>query len=179
MSETPEKVPTKSGGKVSSPLLEEAWQPLARLRSDMERMVEDFFSALPSPFGGRRNTAAAFRPLEAILSASMPVVDLVEKDNAYELSAELPGMDERDVQISLRDDVLTISGEKKEETEEKKHGWHFAERRFGSFRRAFQLPQDVDAEKIEAAFKKGVLTITLPKNPQAAKVEKKIEIKAN
>lgn len=175
MDETSEKMPAKSAARAPP----RGWRMHGNRWSGWAAwMIEDFFSGFPSPFNGRRGTAAPFRPPEGMLTSSVPVVDLVEKERAYELTAELPGMDEKDVQVSLRDDVLTISGEKKEVKEEKKHGWHYSERRFGSFRRAFRLPEDVDAAKIEAAFKKGVLTITLPKNPQAAKMEKKIEIKA-
>ena len=177
MAEETEKVPAKPGGKGIS-ILEETWQPLARLRSEMERMFEDFFSSVSSSIMGRKGSAEPFRSAEQMFTGSALAVDLVEKETAYELSAELPGLDEKDVQLTLKDDVLILSGEKKEQTEEKKHGYRFSERRFGSFRRSFRLPEDVDQNKIEASFKKGVLTITLPKNPEAAKSEKKIEVKA-
>lgn len=176
MAEETEKVPVKSGGKGIG-ILEETWQPLARLRSDMERMFEDFFSSVSSSIMGRRGSVEPFRTVEQMFTGSAPAVDLVEKENAYELSAELPGLDEKDVQLTLKDDVLILSGEKKEQTEEKRPGYRFSERRFGSFRRSFRLPDDVDQNKIEASFKKGVLTITLPKNPEAAKSEKKIDVK--
>jgi HSP20 family protein len=140
-------------------------------------MFEDFFSSVSSSIGGRRANVEPFRTVEQMFTGSAPAVDLVEKENAYEMSVELPGLDENDVRLSLKDDVLTLSGEKKEQTEEKKQGHHFSERRFGSFRRSFRLPDDVDQDKIAASFKKGVLTINLPKNPEAAKGEKKIEVK--
>ena len=178
MAEQSEKTPAKTGGRTPS-LFEETWQPLARLRTDMERMFEDFFSSVSSSLlGGRKGAAEPFRTVERMVTGAVPAVDMAEKDKAYELSVELPGLDEKDVQLTVKDDVLTISGEKKEETEEKKHGYHFSERRFGAFRRSFRLPDDVDQEKIEASFKKGVLAINLPKNPEAAKGEKKIEVKA-
>jgi HSP20 family protein len=177
MAEQSDKVPAKSGGKGFS-IFEETWQPLARLRSDMERMFEDFFSSVSSSIGGRRADVEPFRTVEQMFTGSAPPVDLVEKENAYEMSVELPGLDENDVRLSLKEDVLTLSGEKKEQTEEKKQGYHFSERRFGSFRRSFRLPEDVDQDKIAASFKKGVLTINLPKNPEAARGEKKIEVKA-
>lgn len=175
MAEESEKAPSKPGKSPS--ILEETWQPLARLRTDMERMFEDFFSGVSSSLSGRKG-AEPFRTVERMFTGTATAVDLVEKENAYELSAELPGMDDKDVRLSLKDDVLTLSGEKKEQTEEKKQGYHFSERRFGSFRRSFRLPDDVDQDKIEANFKKGVLIITLPKNPEAAKDEKKIDVKA-
>jgi HSP20 family protein len=176
MAEESEKVPTKTGKSPS--IFEETWQPLARLRTDMERMFEDFFSSVSSSLSGRKGTVEPFRTVERMFTGSAPAVDLVEKENTYEMSVELPGLDDKDVRLSLKDDVLTLSGEKKEQTEEKKQGYHFSERRFGSFRRSFRLPDDVDQDKIEANFKKGVLTVTLPKNPEAAKSEKKIEVKA-
>ena len=176
MAEESEKVPSKPGKSPS--ILEETWQPLARLRTDMERMFEDFFSGVSSSLSGRKGAVEPFRTVERMFTGSAPAVDLVEKENAYEMSAELPGLDDKDVRLSLKDDVLTLTGEKKEQTEEKKQGYHFSERRFGSFRRSFRLPDDVDQDKVEANFRKGVLTITLPKNPEAAKDEKKIEVKA-
>lgn len=175
MAEEPERAPTKTGK--SPGIFEETLQPLARLRTDMERMFEDFFSSVSSSLSGRKGAVEPFRTVEHMFTGSAPAVDLVEKENSCELSVELPGLDEKDVRLSLKDGVLTLSGEKKEQTEEKKHGYHFSERRFGSFRRSFRLPDDIDQDKIEASFKKGVLTVTLPKNPEAAKGEKKIEVK--
>ena len=102
---------------------------------------------------------------------------MAETDKAYEVTAELPGMDESNIEVKLADDVLTIKGEKKEEKEEKKKDYYVSERRFGSFQRSFTVPAGVDASKIEANFKNGVLIVTLPKNAQAQKSEKKIEIK--
>ena len=108
----------------------------------------------------------------------MPAVDLVESDKAYEVTAELPGMDEKNIDVKVTDGRLTIKGEKQEEKEEKKKDYYLHERRFGSFERSFELPESVDAEKIEASFKKGVLTVTLPKKAEAQKPAKKIEVKA-
>jgi HSP20 family protein len=107
-----------------------------------------------------------------------PAVDIVEKDTAYEVTVELPGMDESNIELKLSNGALTIRGEKKEEKEEKKKDYYLSERRFGSFERRFQVPQGVDTGKIEASFKKGVLTVTLPKTHEARAQEKKIAIKA-
>ena len=92
-----------------------------------------------------------------------PKVEVSEDAKAYEITAELPGVEEKDVNLALRDDVLTLSGEKKSEREEKKKGYHVAERSYGSFRRSFRLPDDVNPDKISAKFDKGVMTITLPR----------------
>jgi HSP20 family protein len=107
-------------------------------------------------------------------------VNVAETDSAYEIEAELPGIDEKDVEVKLADDILTISGELKEEKEDKKKDYHVMERRYGAFRRSFELPDNVAEDKIEAKFSKGVLTVTLPKAaPSPVKEnEKKIEIKS-
>ena len=93
-----------------------------------------------------------------------PAIDIVEKDKAFEVTAELPGLDARNIELQLSDNVLTVKGEKHEDKEEKTKDRYVSERRYGSFRRSLQVPGSVDADKIEAAFKNGVLTVTLPKS---------------
>ena len=106
-----------------------------------------------------------------------PAMDIVEKDGAFEVTAELPGLDAKDIEVQLADGMLTIKGEKKqEEKEEKTKGRYVSERRYGSFRRTLQVPGGVDAEKIEASYKSGVLTVTLPKSPEAQKKQKTIPV---
>ena len=90
----------------------------------------------------------------------------------------MPGIDESNIDVKVSDGVLSIKGEKKEEKEEKSKDRYLSERRYGSFQRAFRVPDGVDADKIEANFKNGVLTVTLPKTPAAVRREKKIAIKA-
>lgn len=107
-----------------------------------------------------------------------PAMDLVEKEKAYEVTAELPSIDETDVEIKLANHTLTIRGEKTEEKEEKKKDYYLAERRYGSFQRSFQVPESVDTSRIEASFAKGVLKVMLPKTADAQKAEKKIEVEA-
>ncbi|MEX0751796.1 MAG: Hsp20/alpha crystallin family protein [Xanthobacteraceae bacterium] len=107
-----------------------------------------------------------------------PAIDIVEKDKAYEVTAELPGLDEKNIEMKLANGGLTIKGEKQEEKEEKKKDYYLHERYFGSFKRSFRVPEGVDTGRIETTFKKGVLTIILPKKPEALKPEKKIEVKA-
>ena len=87
-------------------------------------------------------------------------------------------MDEKNIDVKVADGTLTIKGEKQEEKEEKKKDYYLRERSFGSFERSFAIPEGVDADKIEASFKKGVLTLTLPKKPEAQKPAKKIDVKA-
>jgi HSP20 family protein len=93
-------------------------------------------------------------------------------------SAELPGMDEKDIEVKVSNGTLTIKGEKKEEKEERDKDFYLSERRYGSFARSFEVPAGVDPAHIEARFAKGVLTVTLPKSPEAKQNEKKIEVKA-
>ena len=107
-----------------------------------------------------------------------PAVDVAESDKDFELTAELPGMSEKDVELTLANGNLVIKGEKKEQREARETDYYLSERRYGAFVRAFELPPGVDASKIEASFAKGVLTIKLPKTAEAQKTETKIPVKA-
>ena len=106
----------------------------------------------------------------------LPSLDLAETDNELVVKAELPGMDPKDIDISLSDGMLTIKGEKKQEKEEKKSDYHFVERSYGAFTRSIQLPKQVQREKINASYKNGLLRITLPKSEEAKKKEVKIKV---
>ncbi|WP_143534259.1 Hsp20/alpha crystallin family protein, partial [Rhizobium sullae] len=105
-------------------------------------------------------------------------VDLVEKENAYEITAELPGIDPNGLEVWVSNNLLTIKGEKQEAKEDKQKEYYVSERRYGSFQRSFQLLQGVDTAKIEASFNNGVLTVNLPKSAGAQESERKIDIKA-
>lgn len=151
----------------------EAWRPFETLRKEVDRLFEDF--------GGEDFWRRPFRSLagfERKLAAS-PAVDITESDKAYEITAELPGLDEKNIQVSLANGGITIKGEKREEKEEKQKDYYVSERRYGSFERYFGLPEGVDADKIDASFKNGVLKVTLPKTAEAQKPAKKIEVKAS
>ncbi|MEF3365312.1 Hsp20/alpha crystallin family protein [Methylocystis sp. 9N] len=169
MADTENKLPASKEATPPTGIFD--WSPLESFRRQFDRFFDDF----PS-----RRSLLDLHPLERLTSAfpASPPVDFVEKDGEYEISAELPGLDEKSVDVKLSNGVLTISGEKKEEKEEKKEGYYFSERRYGSFRRAFRVPEGVDADKIAATFEKGVLKITLPKTAEAKQQEKKIEIAA-
>jgi HSP20 family protein len=172
MAETATKLPVKTE-KAAAP-----WRPLASLRHEIDRLFEDFDRDLwGSPFRRSMFDIAPFWR-RATSWAAEPAVDIVEKEKAYEITAELPGLDEKNIEVKLANGGLTIKGEKQEEKEEKKKDYYLHERHFGSFERCFAVPEDVDTDKIEANFKKGVLTVTLPKKPEAIKPEKKIEVKA-
>lgn len=107
----------------------------------------------------------------------MPEVDYAETDTSIVVTAELPGVDPKDVDITFSDGALAIRGEKKSEREEEKADYWLSERSFGSFERVMRIPNGVDADKVVAAFANGVLTVTLPKSPSAEAKAQKIEIK--
>jgi HSP20 family protein len=153
------------------------WRPFENLRREIDRLFEDLDGGLRSRFARPLFDVQSFWPREAGWGTS-PAVDVAETDNAYEITAELPGLDEKDIEVKFADGVLIIKGEKQEEKEEKKKDYYLSERSFGSFQRSFQVPEGVDADKIEAGFKKGVLTVTLPKSAAAQKAAKKIAVKA-
>lgn len=179
MTEAASKVPMKTEQKAPARATAmQAWTPLESLRREVDRLFEDFDrGSWMSPF---RRSVFDIEPFwrREVAMGAIPSVDIVEKDNAYEVTAELPGMDEKNVEVKLVDGGLTIKGEKREEKEEKKKDYYLHERHFGSFERSFPVPEGVETDKIEASFKKGVLTVTLPKKAKAQKPEKKIEIKA-
>ncbi|MHC4883192.1 MAG: Hsp20/alpha crystallin family protein [Planctomycetota bacterium] len=145
--------------------------PLSTLQRRMNRMFDDFFG----DFGD-----FSLSPLRALTRGTngfMPRMDIAETDTDITLCAELAGMDEKDVEITVHDDVLTITGEKKSAREEKEGERFLTERSYGSFSRSIALPAEVDQDKIDASFKKGVLTVKLPKVPVEETKAKKIDIK--
>ncbi len=109
----------------------------------------------------------------------MPAVDVVDKQKEVLVRAELPGLDQKDIDVRLSDDLLTIRGEKKDEHEEGEEdgSYYVSERRYGTFERTIRVPQGIDADKVEASFSKGVLTVTLPKTREAQDRSKKINVK--
>ena len=137
------------------------------LQRQMNRMFDDFFGDVRTPLA--RVTGTNF----------MPRIDVEEKEKEYILTAELAGVDEKDVDISVADGVLTIKGEKKDEREEKDSRCFVTERSYGSFTRSINLGDSVDADKIDAAYKNGVLTVKLPKVPEQVVEPKKIKIKTS
>lgn len=139
------------------------------LHREMDRLFEDMSS---EPVRQTLNPQAWGRQLV------MPDIDETEDDKAFNVSIELPGMDEKDVDITLSGRMLTIRGEKKAEKEEERQDYYRRERTFGSFRRTLELPGDVDESKIEASFRKGVLKIELPRTEEAQSKIKHIAVKA-
>ncbi|KNH19834.1 molecular chaperone Hsp20 [Pseudomonas syringae] len=179
MSDSAKKVPVKTEEKTGQrPSTPDLWRPLEKLRQQVDHLFEDFNrgSGL-STFGrGLFDVEPLWR--RELTGHGMPAVDITEKDKSFEITAELPGMDQKNIEIKLSNGSLIIKGEKKEDKEEKRKGYHLSERHYGSFERMFNLPKGVDAEKIEASFSKGVLSISLPKKPEAMKADKVVPIKA-
>ncbi|HLN08511.1 MAG TPA: Hsp20/alpha crystallin family protein [Xanthobacteraceae bacterium] len=178
MAEAATKLPIKTEAKETAPAVQRPSHPFESLRREVDRLFDDFGTGFwRAPFRRSLFDVEPFWNRELTFGTT-PAVDVVEKDKTYEITAELPGMDEKNVEVLFSDGVLTIKGEKQEEKEEKKKDYYMSERRYGSFRRSFEVPEGVDAEKIEASFKNGVLSVTLPKSPEAQKKEKKIPVTA-
>lgn len=173
MAEAATKLPVKAEKASPSPSSPLEWRPFESLRNQVDRLFRDFETGfLQSP--PYRDVDNFWR--RELAFPVTPAIDIVEKDNAFELTAELPGLDAKNIALSLSDDVLTVKGEKKEEKEEKTNDRYVSERRYGSFRRSIQLPASVDAAKIEANYKSGILTVTLPKSAEAQKKQTVIPI---
>jgi HSP20 family protein len=134
------------------------WQPvreLGTIQNEMNRVFNSFFDT-PTPANG-----TTFRRW-------IPAMDLVETESSYVLKADLPGLSQSDVNIEVDDNVLTVSGERKAEHEDRKAGYYRVERSYGSFRRSLALPEGVDADAVKATFENGVLEVTVPKPAQQA-----------
>ena len=147
------------------------WElPFASLQREMNRLFDDFFGGTQwSPWTTfERGNVEAFTPR----------VDVSESDKEIKISAELPGMDENDIDVSLTRDTLTIKGEKKEDKEDKGKDYYRVERSYGLFTRSIPLPVDVNTDKVEATFKKGILYVTLPKAVSAIQKTKKVPVKS-
>ena len=152
--------------------------------ADMRREMDRLFNEMSADFGlfPHRLKFPSIKSIPAFKSvtgAAEPKVDVTENDKAITVTAELPGMEEKDVNVSVGDGYISISGEKKSEKEEKTKGGYLQERSYGSFQRSFRLPNTVNADKITADLAKGVLTVTLPKTASAAVPKtRKVAVKA-
>jgi HSP20 family protein len=142
----------------------DAWEPFASLRRDMERLFEDF------------SRDVGWRPPTIAGTAVAPRIDVSETDTEIKIEAEMPGVDEKDVEVVLSNGRLTIKGEKKLEKEEKKQEYYLHERSYGAFARSVGLPFEADPDQVKATFAKGVLTVTVPKPPEVKAKQKKIPI---
>jgi HSP20 family protein len=153
-------------GKKSVPVRREEESPFTVLKRGMDDLFEQFMSGFEiEPFESR------------VTGVFSPRIDVTEDDKAVKVMAELPGMDEKDLDISLRGNTLTIKGEKKEEKEQKGRDYYRMERSYGSFSRTIPLSSEFETDKVQAELKKGVLTVTLPKTVKAIEETKKIPVK--
>jgi HSP20 family protein len=147
------------------------WEPareLASLQQEMNRLFSAFFEPGATASSPADGTSAVRRWI--------PAMDLVETDDAFVLKADLPGLEQGDVKLEVEDDVLTVSGERKAEHEDKREGYYRVERSFGAFRRSLTLPEGVDAESVRASFDKGVLEVRIPKPEERRPRKVSIEV---
>jgi HSP20 family protein len=149
------------------------WEPLGRWNPWKE--LEEMEKRLSTVFGPARSTAAGDKKEAMAVTEWSPLVDITEDDKEYVVKAEIPEMKKEDIKINVHEDVLTISGERKYEKEEKGKKYHRVERAYGSFMRSFTLPEDADGTKVSAEYKDGVLKVHLPKSEKAK--PKAIEVK--
>ena len=149
------------------------WEPLTRWNPWRE--LEDMEKRLSTIFGRAPMTASGEKKEAITVTEWSPLVDISEDDNEYIVKAELPEMKKEEIKINVHDDVLSISGERKYEKEEKGKKYHRVERAYGSFMRSFTLPEDADGSKVNAEYKDGLLKVHLPKSEKAK--SKAIEVK--
>jgi HSP20 family protein len=156
-----------------------AQDTFSALRNEVNRLFDNF-SKPGSIFRHGFFDLEPFRGVASQVGMKTPVVNVAETDKEFEITAELPGISEKDVDVTLADGVLTVKGEKREEKEDKDKNYYLAERSYGSFQRSFRLPDNADQDKISAAVAKGVLTVTIAKKAAAkpAEKEKKITVKS-
>lgn len=146
------------------------YEPFRDLQGEMNRLFDDFFDdfGLPARRSERNLFPATFSPR----------VDVTETDKEVHVSAELPGMDEKNITVEMDDTAITVRGEKREEKEEKGKNWYTREQSYGAFHRVIPLPANVDGEKAKAKFKNGVLTITAPKREEDTVKRKSITVES-
>jgi HSP20 family protein len=145
--------------------------PFGSFRREMDRLFDDFFAPAE---------ARSFAPAtQAARGMIMPSLDVDESDEAYMVTAELPGIDQKDIELSLDDNVLTLRGEKRLERNEREAGRHYTERSYGRFERSIPFAAEIDADRVQANCENGVLTIVLPKNPRARETSRRIEIRGD
>jgi HSP20 family protein len=144
--------------------------PFGTLRSEMDRLFDSFMGGLPT-------FPSMFGPSGSRAFALSPSMDVKETDKEIVVETELPGLDDKDISLTVQNGILIVQGEKKLDYDEEKENYHVMERRYGSFQRSLRLPDTVDENNIDARFDNGVLKVTLPKRPELAGEQRKIEIR--
>lgn len=143
-------------------------EPFTRLRNEVEEMMEDFPSRWPAPYPTSRLASLA----------PFPAIEMKEEDESYKVSVEVPGVKQEDIDLSVQQDMLVIKGEKRDEFEERRDDFSRSERVYGAFERRLRLPDDANPEQIAATSRDGVLTITVPRDPESKNATRHIPIKA-
>ncbi|MBW1678258.1 MAG: Hsp20 family protein [Deltaproteobacteria bacterium] len=149
-------------------------QPFLELRKATDRLFDDFFRGFRWPIAERRSPWALTTD---VFATDWPRADMDETDEEIRITAELPGVDKDNIDVSVTEDMITIRGEKKDQEEKKGRGYYKLERSYGSFQRSFYLPCEVESDSVDASFKDGVLTVKLPKSAAARERIKKIPIR--
>jgi HSP20 family protein len=175
----------KNGGeeKTKEGLAPAPYWPTSALRGEFDRVLSRFFPEGWHPMSmGNLMEFDPFRALgsfETGRTLQSARADVSETDSEYEISIELPGIDEKDIELDVSEGMLTLNAEKREEREEKEKNYHLTERKYGKVRRSFRVPEGVDVAGIDAEFTKGVLRITLPKTMEAKAKQRKIPVKGS
>ena len=143
--------------------------PFQSFRTEMDRLFDSFLGGVPSLTSLRQGFSGS--------QVMTPTLDVKENEKEIVVKADLPGMDEKDINLTIHNGVLSLRGEKKSEHTDERENYHVMERSYGSFQRSIRLPDTIDEDKAEARFDKGVLTISLPKRPETVSAQKKIQIK--
>ena len=172
MANTPVEVKKSAPAAANAP---DTWRSF---RTEMDRLFDRFAGGWGMPSLRRMFDAEPAFQYESSFALPSPAVDISEDDGAYKVTAELPGMAEKEIEVVVSGDTLSIKGEKRLEKEQKEKNFHLSERSYGSFQRSFYVPDGVDRDKIAADFSKGVLTVTMPKTAKAVEQTKKIEVKS-
>jgi len=146
------------------------FMPIETLREEMDQLFDSFFPKSGMPSHWHKSNQGI---------TDVGLADVSETDKEIEVAIDLPGIDKKDIDITYADNHLTVEGKREDKREEKGKDFHRLERSFGSFRRSFYIPSEIEEDKVEAKFSKGVLKISMPKSPEAQKAQKKIEIKAS
>ena len=172
MTKQVEKIKPETGKQVTG----KEYHPLLALREEVDQLFDRFFSNVSfSRFGQFGKNITEIDPLKRLedsfagFGKMVPRADVSENGKSYNISVELPGMSDSDIDISLSGDTISVTGEKLEEKKEKKENYHLSERRYGSVVRTFRVPSGVDANSAKASFKDGVLCIEMAKLPEAKK----------
>lgn len=157
-------IPWGRNRSVAAPRQPDETNPVLALHREMNRLFDNFFRGMDFPFGGPAGWAAG----------TWPSVEVSDNDDEVKVIAELPGLDEKDIEVSLQEGLLTIRGEKRSESQSPV----YSERWQGRFERAVRLGPDIDPDRVTAAFRNGVLTVTAQKRPQAQRQTRRIEVKS-